>query len=563
MFYEPGTASTIDVIVNGVDVGAEPFQQTFQSDNGGQPYTAFRTLTFTLPGLVDIKTLEITTNTPGLYLTDVSIDGVDLGNGANSVPTGENMRDMTDVALWNTAIGPSSNLGAAANPIQVTGTGSGVTAHVLGARNDYVIAGIGTSVIDLSEDAGLDQNAVLTDVTYIDFQDGTVLDTLTGAVTASAAAPVEDFNHLTGSVASAGGASLLYAPDGTLLGEERVSVSGGATSTQYLDASGDPYAASIVTVSGGQTTLQDFNGSWSQTGAAITFDQGGGSTLVEFFDAYWDHLGAVSTQVDGARTIVQDFIGGFFQQSASITTQDAADGSTITQFFDSAWNQTSAVLTVSAGDTVKTQDFNSAWVQTSASIVTTTGGSVETQDFDANWNQTGASIVTHPNTSTTIVQDFDGGWNQLSASIVTVSGGTTIEYDYSGSWTLIGGTVTSALNAETDLIQTYDAAWTHEANEDRLVVQAQPGLQVFDGDSGVATTYVFHPGDLAGDAFTHFVTAAQDPTAHDVLDFIGYGAGAALTQIDSSHWQISAPGLATEVFTLSANLNLATDVKFG
>jgi hypothetical protein len=81
--------------------------------------------------------------------------------------------------------------------------------------------------------------------------------------------------------------------------------------------------------------------------------------------------------------------------------------------------------------------------------------------------------------------------------------------------------------------------------------------------TGVATTFVIRPGDLNGDAFDGFVTDAMNASSHDVLAFEGYGPSAALTQIDSSHWKITAPGLPSEVFTLAAALDPAAgDVVF-
>ncbi len=48
-----------------------------------------------------------------------------------------------------------------------------------------------------------------------------------------------------------------------------------------------------------------------------------------------------------------------------------------------------------------------------------------------------------------------------------------------------------------------------------------------------------------------------------MLQFEGYGPGAALTQIDASHWRITAPGLPSEVFTLAGAVNPAAgDVRF-
>jgi autotransporter passenger strand-loop-strand repeat protein len=380
----------------------------------------------------------------------------------------------------------------------------------------------------------------------------------------------EDFSHLTGTVTSTvdGGETddLSYDLSGALLADERVTLSGGQTVTQYLTASGTQYAASILQDLGwGETTLQDFDGSWTQKDATITFDEGSGGSLVETFDGEWNRLGAAFTQIQGGDTIVQTFGGAWNQLSASITANDAADGVTITQTFDSAWSQTSAVRVADlGGGVVQTQYFDAHWNQTSATRVTSNSdGSVETQDFNANWVQTGATIVSHPNVSTTITQYFDSAWNQLSADIVTVSGDVTTDRTFDARWNPTGGTVTTAIDATTDLVQTYDAAWDRLANGDHLIVSAQPGPQVFVSDSGVPATYVFHPGDINGDAFSGFVTAAANPAAHDVLEFVGYGAGAALTQIDASHWRITAPGQATEVFTLAAALNPAAgDVVF-
>ncbi len=169
----------------------------------------------------------------------------------------------------------------------------------------------------------------------------------------------------------------------------------------------------------------------------------------------------------------------------------------------------------------------------------------------------------HPNANTTTTQTFDSAWDQLSADIVTVSGAVTTDDHYGAAWNLTGSTVTSALGPQTDLIQSFDAYGDHLAGQDQLVVQAQAGPQVFADAPGVATTWVLQPGDVNGDAFSGFVTAAMNPMVHDVLAFEGYGPTAALSQIDASHWQITAQGHATEVFTLAASLNPAAgDVVF-
>jgi autotransporter passenger strand-loop-strand repeat protein len=378
----------------------------------------------------------------------------------------------------------------------------------------------------------------------------------------------EDLGQLTGSVGvySAGAAvdDQLYAVGGALLGSQFTSAAGDQAITQYLDSLGAQYAATIQTVSGNETERQDFNSAWSQTDAAITYALGGGATLQQYFDGAWDLLGATYATSSGNTAAVQSFDGGWSQLSATRTT--SSGGVAIVQDFNSAWDQTSAQRIVSVGEQTTTQSFDSAWRQISASIVTSAAGSVETQDFDAAWRQVSASIVSQPNTSQTITQTFDSAWSQLSADIVTVSGGVTTTQDFNGAWALTGGLVASALNAQTELVQHYDSAWTHLTGQDQLIVEVTSGLQVLEGSAvtGVATTFVIRPGDVNGDAFDGFVTAGMNPSSHDVLAFEGYGPGAALTRIDSSHWQISASGKASEVFTLAASLNPAAgDVTFG
>jgi hypothetical protein len=187
---------------------------------------------------------------------------------------------------------------------------------------------------------------------------------------------------------------------------------------------------------------------------------------------------------------------------------------------------------------------------------------VVTQDFDSAWRQVSADIEHTLGGGKTETLYYDANWSLLSSTVVTVSGAVTTEQDYDASSHLLGGTISTALGPDTTLVQTLNSSWAGFA-PDRLVVQAQSGLESFADTPGVATTFIFNPGDIAGDAFSGFVTAATNPSVHDVLEFVGYGAGAAISQVDASHWEVTAPGLATEVFTLSGALSVAAgDVKF-
>jgi hypothetical protein len=146
---------------------------------------------------------------------------------------------------------------------------------------------------------------------------------------------------------------------------------------------------------------------------------------------------------------------------------------------------------------------------------------------------------------------------------VRVSGATTTDYEFNGVWQLTGGVVSTLVSPDTELVQPYDANWQLQTSEEYLLVTGQAAPQVFAAAPGIETVYVFQPGQIDGDVFTGFVTAAADPAVHDVLELSGFGAGAALTRIDSSHWQVTAPGLASEVFSLAGALSPAAgDVVF-
>jgi hypothetical protein len=166
----------LDVNVNGVDLGAQAIESVYGiTTPQGQAFTPNRTLTFVVTGLVAVDSLHIIGSPGGVYVSDVQVDGVDLGSSLQPIGPGA---WAISAGAWNNAL--ALNLGSASDPIQVTGTGSNDVAYVLGSANEYTFTGIGTSTIHLSESAGLEQNAVLTNTAFINFQDGTVLNTLTG-----------------------------------------------------------------------------------------------------------------------------------------------------------------------------------------------------------------------------------------------------------------------------------------------------------------------------------------------------------------------------------------------
>jgi autotransporter passenger strand-loop-strand repeat protein len=525
----------------------------------------------------------------GGQATDVAVDGGTLTIESGAVAIGDQVLDGGEQLVSSGAVASGAVVGAGGVLLVLSG-GSAQGVEVEAGGVLQVQAGAIVSDLTLAAGGAVDLEDVASASAAVTASDGLSISSggasvatlgLAGQATDWLVSTSDDgsggteilasagpfFAPLSGAVTSAGGGEYtddtLYAPGGVLVGSESILVSGGRTQDQFFGSNGAQFAATIEqNLGGGETELQDFNGAWVQTAASINYALGGGSTLAEYFDGSWDHLGATYTTVNGASTIVQDFDGSWKQLSATNTT--STGDMTVVQDFNSAWDQVSAELIVSTGAETITQYFNSSWTQVSASIVTTDQGTIESQFFNSDWQQVSATIVTHPSTNQTTTQNFDGAWNQLSADIATVSGGVTTDQQFNGGWQRIGGTVTSALNAETDLVQHYDAQWDQLLGQDQLIVEVQSGLQVFADDPGVPTTYVIRPGDLNGDAFTGFVTAAANPFGHDVLEFEGYGPGAALTEIDPGHWQISAPGHAAEVFTLAGTLNPAAgDVIFG
>jgi len=167
--YVAGATDEIDLIVNGVKLTAQVLEETYGQTVNGQAYSTPRTLTFDLPGVVTIKSLTISEGSDDqLYVQDVSVNGVDLGN---SVHYTSSTTQTIDATPWNDAIDPT--LGTASDPILVTGGGAGPdTAYVLGDESQYTITSIGPYEYLLSENSGLDQNAILTGIAYVSFQGG-------------------------------------------------------------------------------------------------------------------------------------------------------------------------------------------------------------------------------------------------------------------------------------------------------------------------------------------------------------------------------------------------------
>jgi hypothetical protein len=183
-----GAVATLGVYANGQEIGTASANPTVGFTYNGSQFTNDQTFTFTLKGLTSLSSLQLTTSIPTvgdtIFISDVSVNGTDLAPSNANLDgwsgTG-NATDTIDASAWNSALAASAKIGSAADPISVTGAGGESTAYVLGNHTQYSETGIGTNSLTLKESAGLNQNAVLTAVSYVEFQDGAILNTQTGA----------------------------------------------------------------------------------------------------------------------------------------------------------------------------------------------------------------------------------------------------------------------------------------------------------------------------------------------------------------------------------------------
>jgi hypothetical protein len=380
-------------------------------------------------------------------------------------------------------------------------------------------------------------------LTVSDGNGGSVVQTININVVVQASAPVVTLpNTVTTTVNGNVTTITTRSPTGVLISTETITVNGAQTVSQFFNAAGAQTAATIQQAQGGGVTqVQNFDGSWNQLNASITHDNGGGNSVVQYFDATWNQTSGVITTVNGATTEVQNF--------------------------DPNWNQTSATLTQVNGNMTETQHFNASWVQTSANLsFNLGGGTIESQNFDANWVQTSASITTHPSANQTTVQNFNASWVQTSASTTTLANGQTTTQQFDATWNQLSVTIDTpnAFGAGSDRFQTLDAHWNLASEVDTAANTGQSyftfgvagSVQSYTAAAGHSTTFVFTPGSIVGDSITGMHTLNLGGAIHDVIDFQGYGAGAHLVQVDSTHWQVVSTNHATESFQILGGSSL-------
>lgn len=209
-----GQTQILHVYANGIDLGAQTLvtMPTGNTPGGaidsfGMPYSQ-QTYNFYADGLVNIDELKIAfdgpvnvggpepsqTNLRALSVNDVPLTQLTyhpLGGAVQQQTTGVNSSQagggylVVDATPWNVAL-PQRTIGTSANPIQVTGGGGTDTVNVLGTPIQIGVSGVGTGTVNLSEQSGLNQNAVLKGISYLGFLDGALLELSTGIWSVSA-----------------------------------------------------------------------------------------------------------------------------------------------------------------------------------------------------------------------------------------------------------------------------------------------------------------------------------------------------------------------------------------
>jgi Domain of unknown function (DUF4214) len=194
-----GQTPKLHFYIDGIDMGAQSLPAIpnigYTDPNG--VFWSGAAFTFTLPGLVNISQLKIVfEGSPNLggvensitFLHGVSVDGVPLVDATYFPATGAAQQQTIDVSTtqwdagytlidatpWNSDLSNRA-IGTPAQPLHVDGGGGTDVVHVLGHFTDYAFAGLGTRSVAISEHSGLDQNAVLNDISYLVFQDGEVM----------------------------------------------------------------------------------------------------------------------------------------------------------------------------------------------------------------------------------------------------------------------------------------------------------------------------------------------------------------------------------------------------
>ncbi|MGB8526395.1 MAG: calcium-binding protein, partial [Rhodoplanes sp.] len=134
-----------------------------------------------------------------------------------------------------------------------------------------------------------------------------------------------------------------------------------------------------------------------------------------------------------------------------------------------------------------------------------------------------------------VYENVNEGTDRVQSSVTYTLGANVENLTLTGSGN-INGTGNSGNNNLT-------------GNSGANILDGRGGADILTGGAG-NDVFLFHPGEANGDTVVDF--AGQGAASGDSLLFIGYGAGATLTQIDATHWEVNYNGGADhEVITFS------------
>jgi len=277
-----GVAPTVHFYVNGTDEGAQTLSPTPATyvDPNGVIWSVPQTFAFNLNGLVNVNEIEVAIDSavdvggPENAQIDISaatVNGValtqgtyfPLSGGSQQAALGSNTQydggyELIDPTPWNNQL-TGRSIGTASNPFVINGGGGTDTVHVLGTRSDYTIVHKSKSIVDLSENSSLDQDAVLHNIAFIAFQDGSLLQLASITVTSGSTYTVPTAQSDSGDVVLGGGSLVID--------------SGGSESALNVRAAG-----SVVIQSGGSASGTILHGSAEILGTDSGAQIGAGGT---------------------------------------------------------------------------------------------------------------------------------------------------------------------------------------------------------------------------------------------------------------------------------------------
>lgn len=190
------TAESVHFYINGIDQGIQNLNNTWDGNvlPSGNKYDINQTFTFQLSGTPIINQIKIATegsvaNNQLFKVISASVNKIPIVNGVfypqsssnlpftiSSVPLINSGYALLDASSYNDSL--ANPFGSSNNPISINGGGGSDCVFVLGSVSQFTFKKSGNNWI-LNESIGLNQNAVLTSIAQVNFQDGSQVPLMT------------------------------------------------------------------------------------------------------------------------------------------------------------------------------------------------------------------------------------------------------------------------------------------------------------------------------------------------------------------------------------------------